>query len=200
LRELCDAHGILLIADEIQSGMGRTGAWWAIERAGVEPDIVTAAKGIASGMPLGAMIARASLWTWGPGAHGSTFAGNPVCCAAGLATLRLIERELLSNAAAMGDRLLSGLMRACEESSTVRDVRGAGLMVAVEFATHEVANAVQQAAFEAGLLVLECGEAALRFSPPLIVSAEEVDTALGIFAEVLPAAARPEAGVQEVGG
>ena len=110
LRELCDEHGILLIADEIQSGMGRTGRWWAIEHAGVEPDIVTIAKGIASGMPIGAFIARESVWTWPPGAHGSTFAGNPVCAAAGLATLDLIESSgLIENAARMGARLAHGL-------------------------------------------------------------------------------------------
>ena len=111
LREICDEHGILLIADEIQSGMGRTGTWWAIEHAGIEPDIILAAKGIASGMPIGAFIARDSIWTWPPGAHGSTFAGNPVCAAAGLATLDIIEEEGLANAAAMGARLRSGLER-----------------------------------------------------------------------------------------
>ncbi|MDQ6681975.1 MAG: aminotransferase class III-fold pyridoxal phosphate-dependent enzyme [Chloroflexota bacterium] len=200
LREICDEHGILLVADEIQSGMGRTGKWWAIEHAGVEPDIVTAAKGIASGMPLGAMLGRASLWTWGPGAHGSTFAGNPVCCAAGLATLDLIDRELRQNAGVMGKRLLAGLQQAANGSPDVRDIRGIGLMVAVEFASHEAANAVQQAAFERGLLVLECGEAALRFSPPLMVDPQAIDAALRIFSDALPAAARPKRGMQEVGG
>ena len=111
LRDLCDEHGILLIADEIQSGMGRTGSWWAIEHAGVEPDIILSAKGIASGMPIGAFIARDSVWTWPPGAHGSTFAGNPVCAAAGLATLDIIESEGLANAVAMGARLRAGLER-----------------------------------------------------------------------------------------
>jgi 4-aminobutyrate aminotransferase len=200
LRELCDRHGILLIADEIQSGMGRTGAWWAIEAAGVEPDIVTTAKGIASGMPIGAFIARDSIWTWPPGAHGSTFAGNPVCAAAGLATLDIIERDGLENAAAMGSRLRAGIERLAEHVEAVRDVRGAGLMIGVEFDTHEVAEAVQQAAFERGLLTLECGESSLRFSPPLIITAAHVDIALRIFGEALEAATGPRKGIAETGG
>ncbi|HET7684890.1 MAG TPA: acetyl ornithine aminotransferase family protein [Candidatus Limnocylindria bacterium] len=200
LREICDEHGILLVADEIQSGMGRTGRWWAMQHAGVEPDIVATAKGIASGMPIGAFIARESVWTWPPGAHGSTFAGNPVCAAAGLATLELIEKELLANAAAMGERLRTGLERVAESTDVVRDIRGIGLMLGVEFASHEAAEAVQQEAFERGLLVLECGEASLRFSPPLIVTAEEVDIAVRLFGEAVAAAHRPERGVAEVGG
>ena len=187
LRELCDEHGILLIADEIQSGLGRTGRWWAIEESGIEPDIITTAKGIASGMPIGAFIARDSVWTWPPGAHGSTFAGNPVCAAAALATLDVIESEGLANARAMGDRLRAGLERVAEGRPGVRDIRGVGLMLGVEFATHDAAEAVQQAAFERGLLTLECGESSLRFSPPLIVDAASVDTAIELFAEALAA-------------
>ena len=198
LRELCDEHGMLLIADEIQSGMGRTGRWWAIEHAEVEPDIVTVAKGIASGMPIGAFIARDSVWTWPPGAHGSTFAGNPVCAAAALATIEVIESEGMANAAAMGDRLRSGIERVA--TPAVRDIRGAGLMLGVEFETHEAAEAVQEAAFRAGLLTLECGESSLRFSPPLIVSEAEVDTAVGIFADAVRAAGHPEEGPSEIGG
>ena len=198
LREICDEHGIVLIADEIQSGMGRTGRWWAIEHAGVEPDIITSAKGIASGMPIGAFIARDSVWTWPPGAHGSTFAGNPVCAAAGLATLDVIESEGLANATAMGARLRAGLERVATDA--VRDIRGAGLMLGVEFDSHEVAEAVQDAAFRSGLLTLECGESSLRFSPPLVVSADEVDTAVRLFGEALAAAAGPEHGVAETGG
>jgi 4-aminobutyrate aminotransferase len=198
LRELCDEHGILLIADEIQSGMGRTGRWWAIEDSGVEPDIVLSAKGIASGMPIGAFIARDSVWTWPPGAHGSTFAGNPVCAAAGLATLDIIESTGLANAAAMGDRLRAGLEKVATDA--VRDIRGRGLMLGVEFASHEAAEAVQEAAFRAGLLTLECGESSLRFSPPLIVSEAEVDAAVRIFADALAAAAHPEEGIAETGG
>jgi 4-aminobutyrate aminotransferase len=188
LREICDEHGILLIADEIQSGMGRTGAWWAIEASGIEPDIITTAKGIASGMPIGAFIGRESVWTWPPGAHGSTFAGNPICAAAGLATLDLIEGSLRANAGRMGDRLRAGLERVASESGRVRDIRGAGLMLGVEFESHDEANAVQQAAFERGLLVLECGESSLRFSPPLIVDELSIDRALQLFADALAAA------------
>jgi 4-aminobutyrate aminotransferase len=199
LREICDEHGILLIADEIQSGMGRTGAWWAIEHTSVEPDIITSAKGIASGMPIGAFIARESVWTWPPGAHGSTFAGNPICAAAGLATLEIIESEGLANAVTMGARLQSGLEKAAE-GSAVRDIRGAGLMLGVEFPTHAAAEAVQEAAFRRGLLTLECGESSLRFSPPLIVDESDVDTAVRIFAESLSAASQPASGVAETGG
>ena len=200
LREICDEHGILLIADEIQSGMGRTGRWWAIEHAGVEPDMVTTAKGIASGMPIGAFIARESLWTWPPGAHGSTFAGNPVCAAAGLATLDIIESEGMPNALAMGPRLREGLERVARDVEAVRDIRGEGLMLGVEFEGHETAEAVQLAAFERGLLVLECGESSLRFSPPLIVDAESVDIAIRLFGEAIAATERPKKGMAEVGG
>jgi len=200
LRELCDEHGILLVADEIQSGMGRTGRWWAVEHAGIEPDIVTSAKGIASGMPLGAIVARESIWTWPAGAHGSTFAGNPVCVAAGLATLDIIEGEGLANATAMGDRLRAGLERVADGRPDVRDIRGLGLMLGVEFASHGAAEAVQEAAFQRGLLTLECGEASLRFSPPLIVDAAAVDTAIRIFADALGEASHPVEGPAEVGG
>src|SRR5688500_11629783 len=127
--------------------MGRTGRWWAIEDAEVEPDIVTTAKGIASGMPIGAFIARDSVWTWPPGAHGSTFAGNPVCAAAALATLDVLEADGLGNARAMGDRLREGIERIASGSDEVRDVRGAGLMIGVEFGSHGAAEAVQEAAF-----------------------------------------------------
>ncbi|MFN2484325.1 MAG: acetyl ornithine aminotransferase family protein [Candidatus Limnocylindria bacterium] len=200
LRQICDEHGILLVVDEVQSGMGRTGRWWAIEHAGVEPDIVTTAKGIASGMPIGAFMGRQSLWTWQPGAHGSTFAGNPVCAAAALATLELIEDELMKNAGEMGTPLRKGLERASAQSDRVRDVRGVGLMVGVEFHSGSEANAVQQAAFERGLLLLECGDASLRFSPPLIVDRTAVDRAVELFAEALATAPRQTAGVRETGG
>ncbi|CAN5252700.1 acetyl ornithine aminotransferase family protein [soil metagenome] len=188
LREICDEHGILLVADEIQSGMGRTGAWWAIEHTGVEPDILTTAKGIASGMPIGAFIARDSVWTWPPGAHGSTFAGNPVCAAAALATLKVIESEGLANASTMGARLRSGLESVADGTDAIRDIRGVGLMLGVEFTSHEAAEAVQEAAFRRGLLTLECGESSLRFSPPLIVDEESVDTAVRLFAEAVATA------------
>jgi 4-aminobutyrate aminotransferase len=200
LRELCDEHGILLIADEIQSGLGRTGSWWAIEALDVEPDIVTTAKGLGSGMPIGAFIARDSVWTWPPGAHGSTFAGNPVCAAAALATLDIIEAEGIANAAAMGERLRAGLEGVAATTDAVRDIRGAGLMLGVEFDSHGAAEAVQEAAFDRGLLTLECGESSLRFSPPLIVDAAAVDTAVRIFGEAIGAAGTPERGMAETGG
>jgi len=200
LRELCDEHGILLVADEVQSGMGRTGRWWAMEHAGVEPDIVTTAKGIASGMPIGAFVARSSVMTWPAGAHGSTFAGNPICAAAGKATMDLIEGGLMENAARMGARLRAGLEQVATERDGVRDIRGIGLMVGVEFASHEASNAVQQAAFELGLLVLECGEATIRLCPPLIVDEAAVDAAIRLFGEAIAAAARPIEGMNETGG
>jgi len=200
LREICDQHGILLVTDEVQSGMGRTGRWWAIQHAGVEPDIITTAKGIASGMPIGAFIARDSVMTWPAGAHGSTFAGNPICAAAGKATMDLIEGGLMENAARMGARLRAGIERVASEHAGVRDVRGVGLMIGVEFASHQAANAVEQEAFERGLLVLECGEAAIRLCPPLIVDEEAVDTAIRLFGEAIAAAARPREGIEETGG
>jgi len=200
LRELCDAHGILLVADEVQSGMGRTGRWWAIQHAGVEPDIITTAKGIASGMPLGAFIARDSVMTWPAGAHGSTFAGNPICAAAGKATMDLIEGGLMENAARMGARLRSGIEKVSAEHGGVRDIRGEGLMLGIEFASHAAANAVELACFERGLLVLECGEATIRLCPPLIVDEEAVDTAVRLFAEAIDAAATPVKGINETGG
>jgi 4-aminobutyrate aminotransferase len=200
LRELCDEHGILLVADEVQSGMGRTGRWWAIQHTGVEPDIITTAKGIASGMPLGAFIARDSIMTWPAGAHGSTFAGNPVCAAAGKATMDLIEGGLMENAARMGARLRAGLEQVASQHDGVRDIRGVGLMLGVEFASHQAANAVELAAFERGLLLLECGEATIRICPPLIVDEAAVDAAVRIFGEAISAATTPVKGINETGG
>jgi len=191
LRELCDKHGILLVADEVQSGMGRTGRMWAIEHSGVHPDILISAKGIASGLPLGAFMARAPLMEkWGAGAHGSTYGGSPVPCAAGLATLEVIESEgLLANATAVGAVLLDGL-RALrrEHPKAVTDVRGVGLMIGVEFRSSELAERVQLQAFERGLLVLECGESSIRMSPPLVFTREQAATALRIFGEAVAAA------------
>jgi 4-aminobutyrate aminotransferase len=200
LRELCDEHGILLVADEVQSGMGRTGRWWAIQHTGVEPDIITTAKGIASGMPLGAFIARDSIMTWPAGAHGSTFAGNPVCAAAGKATMDLIEGGLMENAARMGARLRTGLEQVASQHDSVRDIRGVGLMLGVEFASHQAANAVELAAFQRGLLLLECGEATIRICPPLIVDETAVDAAIRLFGEALSAATTPVKGINETGG
>jgi len=191
LRELCTKHGILLVADEIQSGAGRTGKMWAVEHWGVEPDILLVAKGIASGMPLGALVARAEIMeSWGIGAHGSTYGGNPVACAAALATIELLEGGLVRNAAERGAELVAGLRQIQErEPRTVIDVRGKGLMVGVEFADPKLAEEVQWACFVRGLLVLECGKQTVRLCPPLIASAEDVRTAVRIFGEAVDAVA-----------
>ena len=191
LRDICDRHGILLVADEIQSGAGRTGKMWAIEHWDVQPDILLTAKGIASGMTLGAMVARADLLeAWGPGAHGSTYGGNPVSCAAALATLDLLEGGLIDNAAVRGEQALAGLRPLVDRfDGLVIDVRGKGLMLGVEFDTADHAEAVQWACFERGLLVLECGKSSVRMSPPLTVSEAEMATALRLFAEAAEAAA-----------
>jgi 4-aminobutyrate aminotransferase len=187
LREICDRHGILLVADEIQSGAGRTGTMWAIEQWGVEPDILLSAKGVASGMPLGALIARADLLeAWGPGAHGSTYGGNPVSCAAALATIELLEGGLIENARARGEQAFAALRPLGGRfPGLVRSVRGLGLMIGVEFDTAEHAEEVQWAAFERGLLVLECGKTSVRMSPALTVSESEMETALRIFTEAV---------------
>ncbi|GAA2591570.1 acetyl ornithine aminotransferase family protein [Dactylosporangium fulvum] len=188
LRELCDEFGILLVADEVQSGIGRTGKMWAIEHTEVEPDIVTSAKGLASGLPLGAIIAREEIMTaWGPGKHGSTYGGSPVPCAAGLATLEVIRSEnLLENSTNLGNYLIEGLRKLrANQPDTVRDVRGVGLFVGVEFPDGQVANAVQNRCFEKGLLVLEAGENVIRMSPPLVLTADEAGTGLRIFSEAV---------------
>jgi 4-aminobutyrate aminotransferase len=187
LRELCDRHGIMLIADEIQSGAGRTGRMWAVEHWGVKPDIVLTAKGIASGMPLSAMIARKELLeAWGPGAHGSTYGGNPVACAAGLATIDLLEGGLIANAAARGTQAFAALRPLVERfDGLVQDVRGLGLMLGIEFDTPDHAEEVQWACFERGLLVLECGKSSVRMSPPLTVTEAEMSTALRILGEAI---------------
>jgi 4-aminobutyrate aminotransferase len=191
LRRICDAHGILLIADEIQSGAGRTGRMWAVEHWGVEPDILLSAKGIASGMTLGALIARAELLeAWGAGAHGSTYGGNPVACAAALATIELLEGGLVQNAAARGDQAMGELrsLRA-RHPDLIRDVRGKGLMLGIEFDTAEHAEEVQWEAFQKGILVLECGKSSVRMSPALTVSEAEMSTGLRLFAEAVAAVA-----------
>ena len=192
LRELCDKHGILLVADEVQSGMGRTGRMWAIEHSGVQPDVLISAKGIASGLPLGAFMARAPLMEkWGAGAHGSTYGGSPVPCAAGLATLEVIQSEgLLDNASAQGSFLLDGLRELWRaHPETITDVRGIGLMIGIELRTPELAELVQLRAFERGLLVLECGESSIRVSPPLVITRDQAAAALKILAEVFGAVA-----------
>jgi 4-aminobutyrate aminotransferase len=189
LQDLCRRHGILLVADEIQSGFGRTGKMFACEHWGVEPDILCVAKGIASGMPLGAMIAREEISSWTRSSHGSTFGGNPVACAAALATLAVIGEGLVANAAEVGGYLKEELGRLKTKHSVVSDVRGLGLMIGVEFAKSDAGRTpdaklrdrVMLKCFQKGLLLLSCGESTLRFCPPLIVKKTEVDAALAIF-------------------
>lgn len=194
LQELARQHGILVIADEVQSGVGRTGKMWASEfEAGFEPDILTSAKGIASGLPLGAFIAKADLMNWGPGAHASTFGGNPVCCAAALKTVELVENGLMQNAEAMGQRFFEGLHQLQQECSLIGDIRGRGLMIGLELVTDrqskakavEVRNKIVLECFDAGLLILGCGENSIRFSPPLVIQPEQVDYALETFGRLL---------------
>ena len=188
LRRLCDRHGILLVDDEIQSGMGRTGRWWAIQHWGVEPDILLSAKGIASGLPLSAMVARSELMSWPAGAHGSTFGGNPVSCAAALATIKLIEREFMRNAEARGNQLLAGLRPLVRRHERiVRDVRGIGLMIGIEFDSPATANAVQEECFQRGLLVLTAGETVVRMSPALNLTEDEAVVGLRIFEQAVAA-------------
>jgi 4-aminobutyrate aminotransferase len=193
LRELTSEHGMLLIADEVQSGMGRTGKMFATEHAGVKPDMIAIAKGIASGMPLGVAAARADLMSWPPGAHASTFGGNPVSCAAALATVRLLKEYLVANAADVGAHLMAGLTGLMERHPLVGDVRGRGLMIGVELVRDrqtkeraiEERNAVVTRAFERGLLLLGAGKNAIRFSPPLVLTREQADVAVRIFDEAL---------------
>jgi 4-aminobutyrate aminotransferase len=189
LRELCDRHGILLVFDEVQSGIGRTGRMFACEHEEVEPDILLTAKGLGSGMPIGAIVARESIMKWERGAHGTTFGGNPVCCAAALATLDIVERELMANAARMGDRLMSAMRRLAERHQVIGDVRGRGLMIGVELvkdrATREPApdfvHDLERRAFHRGVLLLSCGKSSLRLAPPLVVDEYDVDTAVGVI-------------------
>jgi len=185
LRELCTRHGILLVADEVQSGMGRTGKMWAIQHFGAEPDILLVGKGIASGMPLGAMVARDDLMTWEIGAHGSTYGGNPLSCAAALATIDLIEDGLIENAERVGSFLLDGLSDMQARRPLIKDVRGLGLMIGIEFQDHETMIAVEQAAFRRGLLVLGAGDDVVRMCPPLVFRTDQAETALEVFEEAV---------------
>lgn len=181
LRELCDKHGILLVVDEIQSGMGRTGKLWAVEHHGVEPDIVCSAKGIASGLPLGAIIAKADVMDWPPGSHASTFGGNPVACRAALATLDLLEGGYTANAAERGEQLRAGLRKL----PGLTNVRGLGLMTAADVPSAGVREKVIDGCFRRGLLLLGCGESAIRFCPALCVTESQVSDCLRILGEVL---------------
>jgi 4-aminobutyrate aminotransferase len=193
LRKLCDKYGILLIADEVQSGMGRTGKWWAIENFGVEPDIFTTAKGIASGVPLGACVARRSIMDWGRGAHGNTYGGNPLSCAAGIKTIELIEREYLKNAAEVGQYTLDALAEIAARHPSIGEVRGIGLMIGVEFVCNkdtkepapELRDAIVHHAFERGLLLLGCAKSVIRIAPPLSISKDEINQGLEVFEEAL---------------
>ena len=189
LFKLAEKYGILYVSDEVQAGMGRTGKLFAIEHFGITPHILTLAKGIASGMPLGAVVADENIMDWEKGSHGSTFGGNPVACAAALASLDLIQESLMENARIQGERLLAGLAKIQEEFECIGDVRGKGLMVATEIVKDRtskkpdknVRGKIVQQAFQSGLLLLECGESAIRFSPALVVSSDEVDVCLDIF-------------------
>jgi 4-aminobutyrate aminotransferase len=192
LRALCDKHGFLLVADEVQTGMGRTGKFYAVEHWDVEPDIICLAKGIASGMPLGAIVSREEVMDWPPGSHASTFGGNPVSCRAALATLDLLEGGYIANAAERGQQLKYELQRLQQRHPEIREVRGLGLMMAIDLADEEDGSPVGarrdeviQAAFRRGLLLLGCGESAVRFCPPLCISAEQVETAIHILDTVL---------------
>lgn len=199
LRALCDRHGILLIADEVQSGIGRTGKMFAVEHWGVQPDIVTTAKGLASGMPIGTVTARKSLMEqWALGAHGNTYGGNPICCAAALATIELIESEYKDNAAVMGDYLLGKMRNLAARYPIIGDVRGKGLMIGMEFVKNretkepakKLVEQVIHEAFRNGLLLLSCGISTIRLMPPLMVNqeladeaAEILDHSIGVVAE-----------------
>ena len=183
LRDLCDKYEILLVMDEVQSGIGRSGKMWACEHDGVVPDIITAGKGLASGLPLSAIIARGDIMQWAPGKHGSTFGGNPVACAAARATLDLVEGGLADNATRVGNFLLSGLQALGETIPMITNVRGRGLMVAFDVADHDAAEAVEQACFERGLLLLTCGTRGIRMAPPLVVTEAQAATALAIIAK-----------------
>jgi 4-aminobutyrate aminotransferase len=193
LRALTRQHGMLLVVDEVQSGMGRTGKMFAMEHFGVEPDIVATAKGIASGMPLGVCSARAEVMDWPPGAHASTFGGNPVSCAAAIATIKLLRESLVRNAAEVGEHLLAGCRELMAKHALIGDVRGKGLMIGIEFvqdrATKERAtaerDAIVQACFYKGLLVLGAGRNTIRLSPPLVISKAQADVALGILDQAI---------------
>jgi 4-aminobutyrate aminotransferase len=194
LRRLCDKYGILLIADEVQSGIGRTGKWWAIEHFGVEPDIVCTAKGIASGMPLGVMFARRQIMDWQKGAHGNTYGGNPIACAAALATISLVENEYMQNATEVG-RYTKELAEEIliNKHSSIGEIRGLGLMIGIEFVedritkkpAEQLRDAIIENAFQQGLILLGCGKSTIRLAPPLCVTREEVDEALEILDEVI---------------
>jgi 4-aminobutyrate aminotransferase len=198
LRRICDEHGIMLIVDEVQSGMGRTGKMFASEHYDLKPDIVTIAKGIGSGLPIGACVARADLMDWKPGAHASTFGGNPVCIAAALKTIELLENGLVRNSAEIGAYLKEGLEKLKAKHDSIGDVRGMGMMIGVEFITDgntlapdaEMRDRVEIECFNRGLIILGAGANTIRWSPPLTLTRENVDVALEIFDEAVAASRR----------
>jgi 4-aminobutyrate aminotransferase len=199
LRRICDKHGILLVVDEVQSGIGRTGKWWAVEHTGVQPDIICSAKGIASGMPLGVMMSRADIMDWVPGSHASTFGGNPVCIAAALATLDVIEKEnLLKNSAEVGAHMLKRMADWPKKHRIVGDVRGRGLMIGVEIVKDqktkeygaELRDKIVELAFERGILFLGCGPSTVRIAPPLVVTKDEADAAVDALEESIEIAGK----------
>jgi len=191
IRQICDRNHILMIVDEVQSGMGRTGKLFAVEHWGVMPDIITLAKGIASGLPLGAILARPELMTWPPGSHATTFGGNPVACAAANATLRLLEAGLMDNARDRGEQLQAGLIQLAQHYDRVSLPRGKGLMVAIDLLDArgkldaELRDRIVDQAFYRGLLLLGCGQAGIRFCPPLIIDRHQIDLALQILTRLL---------------
>lgn len=193
LRQLCDKYGILLIADEVQSGMGRTGKWWAIDHYGVEPDILCIAKGIASGIPMGVMMAKAELMTWPSGSHGNTFGGNPLACAAALKTIELIETQYLANSQKIGGIALDLLQKMQKDHPSIGDVRGKGLMIGIEFVEDrntkkpavELRNEVVDQCFSKGLLTLGCGDSTIRITPPLCITEQEIREGLEIFSAAI---------------
>ncbi len=195
LRRICDAHGIMLVVDEVQSGMGRTGKMFATEHYGVEPDIMCIAKALGSGLPIGVCVARADIMDWHKGAHASTFGGNPVCIASALKTIELLENGLVENARVVGDYLKEGLNKLSEKYDCIGEVRGLGLMLGVEFveskatmkAAPELRDKIEMACFNRGLIILGCGANTIRWSPPLVLTKENADVALQIFDEAIAA-------------
>jgi len=194
LRALCDEHGILLICDEVQSGIGRTGRMFAIEHWGVRPDIVTSAKGLGSGLPIGAVIAKRSIMEkWGRGAHGNTYGGNPLSCAAAIATIDLVKREYMSNAARMGEHFTSRLRELARDYPCIGEVRGQGLMIGMELIepgperapARALCDALVTRGYHNGLILLSCGVSTLRFMPPLCVTAAEIDEAVQLLRKSL---------------
>ncbi len=193
LFRIAKKYGILYVADEVQAGMGRTGKMFAMEHFDVVPDIMALAKGIASGMPLGAMVAKAEIMNWEAGSHASTFGGNPISCEAALATIALLEKELMANAVVQGEYLMTGLRKLQKSYECIGDVRGKGLMIGAELVTDRKSkkpagkwrNEIIQKAFEKGLLLLGCGENSIRFCPALTVTSDEADVCLSIFDETI---------------